>query len=423
MKRVLMFAPVETRSGYGDRARGLATAIINHPDKYKLEIFPTRWGETPWTALEKDNESHRAIKQRINPEPIPNPDIFIQLTIPNEFVRMGRYNIGMTAGIESDLCRPEWIEGANRMDMLIGSSNHTIEVIKASEYDKKDKNSKMDIGKLSLRTDLPTHVLFEGYDSNVYKKTANIDSTISDIFQDIPEKFCYLFVGHWLKGDLGEDRKDVGMLVRTFCDAFKNKPHRNRPALILKTSGGAHSIADRENIKQKVRSLISDMPAPPSIYLIHGELTEAEMNSLYNHPKVKAFVSLHRGEGYGRGLLEFGITGKPILASNWSGPTDFLHPDHTILLPGELQPLHKSVINDWFMPEAKWFRANYPYAIRFMQAVYDKYDFYKERAKGQKRHVENNFTLQKMEDKFIEILDTIDLPEQVQLKLPKLKKL
>ena len=53
-------------------------------------------------------------------------------------------------------------------------------------------------------------------------------------------------------------------------------------------------------------------------------MTDEEMNSLYNHPKVKAMVSFTKGEGFGRPLAEFGTTGKPIIASNWSGHLDFL---------------------------------------------------------------------------------------------------
>ena len=55
------------------------------------------------------------------------------------------------------------------------------------------------------------------------------------------------------------------------------------------------------------------------------ELISEELNELYNHPKVKAMVSTTKGEGFGRPLLEFSLTGKPIMASGWSGHLDFLH--------------------------------------------------------------------------------------------------
>ena len=51
-----------------------------------------------------------------------------------------------------------------------------------------------------------------------------------------------------------------------------------------------------------------------------------EMNSIYNHSKVKAMVSLTKGEGFGRPLLEFSLSQKPLIVSGWSGHMDFLPP-------------------------------------------------------------------------------------------------
>ena len=48
------------------------------------------------------------------------------------------------------------------------------------------------------------------------------------------------------------------------------------------------------------------------------------MNSFYNHSKIKAMISFAKGEGFGRPLLEFSTTGKPIIAPYYSGQTDFL---------------------------------------------------------------------------------------------------
>ena len=50
----------------------------------------------------------------------------------------------------------------------------------------------------------------------------------------------------------------------------------------------------------------------PNIYILDGDFTNEEMNSIYNHPQVKAHVSFTHGEGFGRPLLEACISGKPL---------------------------------------------------------------------------------------------------------------
>jgi glycosyltransferase involved in cell wall biosynthesis len=145
------------------------------------------------------------------------------------------------------------------------------------------------------------------------------------------------------------------------------------------------------------------------------------MNELYNYPKIKAMVSFTKGEGFGRPLLEFSITGKPVIASNWSGQTDFLHPEMSVLLPGELTPVHKSVLNDWFMKEAKWFTVNYIYAMKILQSVENSYKDYKTKSENQRNYTKSNFTLDMMSDKLHSILSTIRVSEEIVLNLPKLK--
>jgi glycosyltransferase involved in cell wall biosynthesis len=420
-KSVLMFAPVLTRSGYGDHARDLAYSIIQYPE-YDLEIYPTNWGNTPWNGLDESTEKGVAIRKCITRKPKQNPDIFMQLTIPNEFIRLGKFNIGVTAGIETDLCKPEWIEGCNNMDMVIGTSNHTINVLKNSVYDKHEESTNKLVDKLTLKSNLKLEVLFEGVDTKVYYKTNKIPEKINNKLNSIKEENCYLFVGHWLDGDIGQDRKDVGMLIRTFCEAFKNKPASTKPALVLKISSGGFSISDYHTIYEKIERLTSDISGCPSIHLVYGNLTEEEMNGLYNHRKIKAMVSFTKGEGFGRPFLEFTTTGKPLIVSNWSGHTDFLNPEMSILLPGELTPVHKSVVNKWFIKEANWFTVNYGYAIKMLQAVEKNYSHYAKMSENQKKHTEKNFTFDKMSKKLKDILDTIDSnSKEILLTLPKLK--
>ena len=162
----------------------------------------------------------------------------------------------------------------------------------------------------------------------------------------------------------------------------------------------------------------------PDIYLLHGDLTDSEMNSLYNHPKIKAMVSFTKGEGFGRPLLEFSTTGKPVLASNWSGHVDFLNKDYCTLLPGELTDVHASAVNKFIIKGSKWFTVDHSYAARVIQDVIQNYKQYLSKSRKQIQYVKDNFSLESMSKIFCKIVDDgiNSVPQQVGLKLPKLKK-
>ena len=420
---IVIQGPVATRSGYGNHTRDLATALISQ-DKYDIQIISLPWGTTPMNALEKDNPDHVEIGKRIARNNIDRQaDIFIQVSVPNEFQKAGKYNIGVTAGIETTAVNHEFIQGANKMDLLVVTSEHSKKGFTDITYDAIDNKTKQKTGVLKL--EVPVKVLFEGLDLSMYCKTNVIEPTIVNELKDIKNDFCYLFVGHWLKGDMGQDRKDIGMMIKAFCEAFKKKSVKNRPALILKTSHATFSIKDREQITDKIQQIISQYGnSVPEIYLLHGDLSDKEMNSLYNHPKVKAMVSFTKGEGFGRPLLEFSITGKPVIASNWSGHVDFLNPEYCVMLPGNLTDVHKSAADKMIMKESKWFTVDYGVAAATLQDVVKNYKTYLTRSRKQTQYVKDNFSLERMSEIFKNIVDEglKGVPQQVGLKLPKLKK-
>ena len=420
---IVIQGPVATRSGYGNHTRDLATALIVQ-DKYDIQIISLPWGTTPMNALESDNPEHIEIGKRIAKQNIDRqPDVFIQVSVPNEFQKVGKYNIGVTAGIETTAVNHEFIQGANKMDLLVVTSEHSKKGFTDISYDAIDNKTKQKTGVLKL--EVPVKVLFEGLDLSMYCKTNVIEPTIVNELKDIKNDFCYLFVGHWLKGDMGQDRKDIGMMIKAFCEAFKKKAAKNRPALILKTSHATFSIKDREAITDKIQQIVSQYgDKMPEIYLLHGDLSDKEMNSLYNHPKVKAMVSFTKGEGFGRPLLEFSITGKPVIASNWSGHVDFLNPDYCVMLPGNLTDVHKSAADKMIMKETKWFTVDYGVAAATLQDVIKNYKTYLARSRKQTQYVKDNFSLERMSEIFKNIVDEglKGVPQQVGLKLPKLKK-
>jgi glycosyltransferase involved in cell wall biosynthesis len=418
---VFISCPIDTFSGYGARSRDIALAIIKS-EKYDVKILPQRWGATPFGFLQQDNPDHKLILNCIwgQPQLPKQPDCWIQITVPNEFQPIGKFNIGMTAGIETTLCAPQWIDGINRMDLTLVSSEHAKKVFKTSSFEEKNEQGQV---LRSIKLEKPVEVLFEGVNTNIYQKIDAVnESEVWDVINDIKEDFNYLYVGHWLQGEIGQDRKDTGMLVKTFLETFKNK--KQRPGLILKTSAGNYSIMDRDSMLEKIRQIEASVDGDlPSIYLIHGELSDGEVNELYNHPKVKAHVSFTKGEGYGRPLLEATLSQKPVIASNYSGHLDFLDPEMSILLPGEITQIHPSAaVQDMLIPESGWFTVNYDKASETLEDVYKNYKKYIDRAKKQAYRSRTEFSLEKMSDKLVSIMDE-KIPKPIQLKLPQLKKI
>jgi len=420
MKPTLVFqAPVATRSGYGDHARDLLHSLYKL-DKFEIKVISTRWGATPMDALNYDNEFHKWIVNSIVPNIQEKPDIYIQVTVPNEFQPLGFYNIGITAAIETTHCPLDWIHGCNRMDLIIAPSQHSKDSLVKTIYNEADKQTGQLIKQHQIQK--PVEILFEGFDEMDFG-TDHI-AHISEL-DSIKEDFAFLFVGHWLQGDLGEDRKNVGMMIKTFAMAFKDE--KKKPALVLKTSSAGFSVLDRESMVKKIREALGKDYKKVPVYLLHGDLTPSEMNGLYEHPKVKAMLNFTKGEGFGRPLLEFSLTGKPVIVSNWSGHLDFLK-QGAVLLEGELKPVHESAANQFLLKEAQWFNVNISKALQSIKDVYKNYDKYKVASFQLGKQNKQNFSLEKMTKLFDGILNQYGIynkiqPKFQQIQLPKLKML
>ena len=411
--------PIDTYSGYGARSRDIVKAIIEL-DKYDVKILPQRWGNTPFGFI-KNNSEWEFLTQHIlqNPQLPAQPEIWMQITVPNEFQPIGKYNIGCTAGIETTIAPAEWVEGCGRMNLILGSSEHTINVLKSSKFEKRDQQTNQVVGIIEWKGD-NSEIIFEGANTDVYKP---VKSTFD--LSNVKEEFAYLFVGHWMQGQLGEDRKNVGLLVKAFYETFKNKS--KKPALILKSTQVGASYMDRDELIKKIKAIRETVKSNnvPNIYLLHGEFSDSEMNEIYNHPKVKAMVNLTKGEGFGRPLLEFSLVNKPIITTNWSGHTDYLNPEFVTLLPGELTNVHPSSANGMLMAEAQWFSVDTSHVGYYLKDVFENYKGYAEKAKRQGFHSRTKFSYSAMKEKLGKLFEEKipEFPKQIQLQLPKLKKI
>lgn len=418
-------APPDTYSGYGARSRDFIKALYElRKDEWEIKILPQRWGSTSWGFLQDNKEewgwmSDLFVKEQLTRQ----PDVWIQITVPNEFQPVGKYNIGVTAGIETSICDPSWTDGVNRMNMTLVSSEHAKNVFEQSSFEQRDQQTNATIRTIKLEK--PVKVLFEGVDLNKYYyiEPANLPKTaLVDDLDTIEESFAYLYVGHWLQGELGEDRKNTGLLLKTFFQTFKGR--KSKPALVLKTSSATSSVMDREEVLKKIEAIrqqVGDRDLP-NVYLLHGELDDTDINTLYNHPKIKAMVTFTKGEGYGRPLAEFCLSKKPVIASAWSGHIDFLSAEFCTLLPGEIKQIHPSaVVQNMLIPQSGWFAVNEKMAAKALEDVYENYSKYEVGGKRQGHRIKSEFSYDKMKELLATYLEVI--PKQVQVKLPQLKKI
>jgi hypothetical protein len=415
----IISSPFDTFSGYGARSRDLIKAIIE-TNKYDVKLLSQRWGNTPFGFCTDNNEWSFLNKLVLPNNQLPKkPEVWMQISVMNEFQPVGKFNIGVSAVVETTVAPPEFIEGANRMDLNLVSSNHCKQILVSSKFEKRNQQTNALEGIIELNK--PVEVLFEGVNTDIYK----IIDTPCSIDINLKESFAYLFVGHWMQGDLGEDRKNVGLLIKAFYETFKNK--KEKPALILKTSQVGSSYSDREEILKRIKLIRKTVNSTnlPNVYLLHGEFTDVEMNEIYNHTKIKAMVNLTKGEGFGRPLLEFTLSKKPLITTNWSGHTDFLNPEFTTLLKGELTNVHPSAVNQFLLKESQWFSADPSQIGFYLKDVFENYKNYTEGAKRQGFKSKTEFNWDKMKEKVDEIFTKAipEFPKEIKLQLPQLKKL
>ena len=306
MKRKLLFSgPVCTASGYGVHARQLLSAIVA-TNRYDVAVEAIRWGETP-TLTEPEFDWIRLLTERHHAE----PEVSIQVTIPNEFKRRAPLSIGVTAGIEVDRVSPHWLVKCNEeVDLVIVPSEHS----RASfmvEYQAEDGSK--------LHLEKPIFVIPEGVDTSIYRP--GVRSFKGDF---APRNF--VFTGLGLDKANGRDRKNVSRLIEFFCKTFAGNP---AVGLILKTSIVNYSTLDFETTKKRIADIKRAVGCGefPRISLLHGRLSEADMADLYGDPRVIAAVSLTHGEGFGLPLIEAAACGLPVMATDWSGHLDFLTKD------------------------------------------------------------------------------------------------
>ena len=328
-KKVLLKGPLLTRSGYGEQARFALRSLRSREDLFEVFIQPIQWGQTSW-ASEMDEERvwiDQTIEKTIGYiQQGGQFDISLQVTIPNEFQKLAPVNIGYTAGIETTKVAHQWIQKSNEMDKIITISSHSKQVFENTEYQAVNQQNGEQV---TLRNQTPVEAV--GYPVKTFE-------TLPELGLDLPTSFNFLTVAQF------GPRKNLHNTIKWFIEEFRNED----VGLVVKSNIAKNCLMDRNRLQTDLTKFLRQQGERQcKVFLLHGDMTDAEMHSLYQHPQINAFVSLPHGEGFGLPLFEAAYSGLPVVATGWSGQLDFLvdseGQEQFYNVAFDLQPVQKEV--------------------------------------------------------------------------------
>jgi len=307
-KKVLVRGPALTQSGYGEHTRFLLRSLRKFPERFDIYLIALGWGQTGW--LSEETEERRwmdslIMKTHQHTKSGGQFDMSIQVSIPNEWERLAPQNIGVTAGIETTKVAPAWLEKCNIMDKVITISNHAKDVLQKTTYQG-----------INTVTNQPATLKCETPVEIVHYPVKNVEVDALPINLDYD--FNYLLVSQW------GPRKNLPNAVKWWIEENWDQ----EVGLIVKTSIKNNSIMDRVHAEKSLKDIIADALPEESkckVYLLHGDLTEAQMQSLYVNNRIKCLINISHGEGFGLPMFDAACNAMPVIAPNWSGQCDFLH--------------------------------------------------------------------------------------------------
>ena len=387
-KKVILRAPLLTQSGYGEQSRFALRSLRSRPDLFDIYIQPLKWGQTSWSR-EYDEEREwidNAIEKTIA---FLNQggkfDMSLQITIPNEFENLAPVNIGYTAGIETTKMAPQWIEKINAMDLVMTISSHSKRVMEMTEYTATHEPTQQQV---LLKTTTP--IQFINYPAKTFESLPDVDLNLST-------EFNFLCASQW------SPRKNIENTIRWFVDEFRE----DDVGLIVKTSFSKNCHIDRTRTFNSIKSLLDAMGEKKcKVYLIHGDMTDAEMHALYNKDEVKAFISLAHGEGFGLTIFEAAYSGLPIIATGWSGQLDFLIDENKqekfYNVSYDLKDVQREVLWEGVIHEGSMWA--YPREYSARKHMRELYENYKDAVVVD--GINERFNQEKMYAKFVEIFNS-----------------
>jgi len=307
-KKIFVRGPVLSQSGYGEQARFALRALKSREDLFDVYIQAIPWGQTGWVW--DQSEFREWIDEKITTTQILmqekklQPDISLQITIPNEFQKICPVNIGYTAGIETSKVAPVWLQKGNDMDKILVVSNHAKDTYVGTVAQAKNNQTGETI---PYKLETPVEVVWE--------------STPRSPPEDIPG-FSLDYDFNFLMVSQISPRKNFQNALRWWVEEFVDQ----EVGLVIKCNIKSNSISDWEHLQPSVKNMLANYPDRKcKVYLLHGDLSSGQMVGLYNNPKIKALVNISHGEGFGLPMFEAAREALPIVTCGWSGQRDFLY--------------------------------------------------------------------------------------------------
>ncbi len=304
-KKILVVAPLLSKSGYGVHSRFVVDALSTRPDLFDLYVSPLTWGESSW--MYENTPKRKYYDFLINKlSTFQGPfDASVQVTVPTEWQKHAKINVGVTAGVETNKVPLDWLRRCNSMDKLIVTSKHTFDTFVNTKYDIKSETTEEILSLVGCQK--PVDIV--GY------PVKELDPEDLSSSLRPTSKFNFLSITQLAP------RKNMESLLQWFVEEFRNED----VGLVLKCHGANNSTADRFRTEGMLGNFLSGLGERKcKIHLIHGAMTDEEVHGLYQHPDIHAYVTATHGEGFGLPIYEAAYSGMPVIAPNWSGHKDFL---------------------------------------------------------------------------------------------------
>ncbi len=211
---------------------------------------------------------------------------------------------------------------------------------------------------------------------------------------NLPEnKFLFLFFF-----DFGSfiARKNPNACIEAFKRAF---PEKNAPVgIVIKTMRKETDLSGYNELLQKIKG-------DPRIIFLDTVLMPNEVKGLVN--VCDSFISLHRSEGFGRGLAEAMLLGKPTIGTNYSGNTDFMDQTNSCLVDYELIPVRE---NEYpFGKNQVWANPDIDHASWHMKKIFKDESFRKLIGMKARDHIQLNHNSKTIGERYLSRLKFLEL--------------
>jgi glycosyltransferase involved in cell wall biosynthesis len=199
-------------------------------------------------------------------------------------------------------------------------------------------------------------------------------SKVNQIMGVEDDDYIFLSVATWQK------RKNLPELIEAFVREFGDEP---KVKLVVKTAFGFTSLEDA--VAETAAAIRRANPSPKfkaedRIKLFAHFWPDEAIEALMQ--RADCYVSLHSGEGWCYPLFDAACNGTPVIATGYSGPLDYLDPQHHHLVRYEMEPVDTTGQPDFFVftPDMRWAKPDIAHAAALMRKVYENPNLARENA-------------------------------------------